>query len=47
MSTLASIGLNVMAPDEGNMHVLLHAGDEDQKERGCDRSRRAASARAF
>src|SRR3954453_14879668 len=33
VSTLASIGLNVMAPDEGNMHVLLHAGDEAQKER--------------
>jgi acyl-CoA dehydrogenase len=33
VSALASIGLNVMAPDEGNMHVLLHAGDEDQKER--------------
>src|SRR3954451_1618137 len=33
VSTLASIGLNVMAPDEGNMHVLLHAGDEEQKQR--------------
>lgn len=33
VSTLASIGLNVMAPDEGNMHVLLHAGDEAQNER--------------
>ena len=33
VSALASIGLNVMAPDEGNMHVLLHAGDEEQKER--------------
>ena len=33
VSSLASIGLNVMAPDEGNMHVLLHAGDEEQKER--------------
>src|SRR3954447_15307959 len=33
VSTLASIGLNVMAPDEGNMHVLLHAGDDEQKER--------------
>ncbi len=33
VSMLASIGLNVMAPDEGNMQVLLHAGDEAQKER--------------
>jgi acyl-CoA dehydrogenase len=33
VSILASIGLNVMAPDEGNMHVLLHAADEHQAER--------------
>jgi acyl-CoA dehydrogenase len=33
VSALASIALNVMAPDEGNMHVLLHAGDHEQKER--------------
>ncbi|HEY5438946.1 MAG TPA: acyl-CoA dehydrogenase family protein, partial [Acidimicrobiales bacterium] len=25
--------LNCMAPDEGNMHTLLHWGNEDQKER--------------
>jgi alkylation response protein AidB-like acyl-CoA dehydrogenase len=33
VSALASIGLNAMAPDEGNMHVLLHAADEGQAER--------------
>jgi alkylation response protein AidB-like acyl-CoA dehydrogenase len=33
VSMLASIGLNAMAPDEGNMHVLLHAADETQAER--------------
>jgi acyl-CoA dehydrogenase len=33
VSTLASIGLNAMAPDEGNMHVLLHAAGKEQAER--------------
>jgi acyl-CoA dehydrogenase len=32
VSTLASIALNVMAPDEGNMHLLLHAGNAEQRE---------------
>jgi acyl-CoA dehydrogenase len=32
-SVLASLGLNAMAPDEGNMHTLLIAGDDEQKER--------------
>jgi acyl-CoA dehydrogenase len=32
-SYLASLALNAMAPDEGNMHLLLHAGTEEQKER--------------
>ena len=32
-SPLASIGLNAMAPDEGNMHVLLHAADPEQAAR--------------
>ena len=32
-SALASYALNVMAPDEGNMHLLLEAGNEEQKER--------------
>jgi len=32
-SGLASLGLNAMAPDEGNMHTLLIAGTDDQKER--------------
>jgi len=31
-SPLASLGLNAMAPDEGNMHTLLIAGDEAQLE---------------
>jgi acyl-CoA dehydrogenase len=30
---LAALGLNAMAPDEGNMHTLLLAGTEEQKER--------------
>ncbi len=30
---LAALGLNAMAPDEGNMHTLLLAGDDEQKER--------------
>ncbi|MGH2675801.1 MAG: acyl-CoA dehydrogenase family protein [Actinomycetota bacterium] len=30
---LASLAINAMAPDEGNMHLLLHAGTEEQKER--------------
>jgi acyl-CoA dehydrogenase len=29
---LAALGLNAMAPDEGNMHTLLLAGTEEQKE---------------
>jgi acyl-CoA dehydrogenase len=33
VSTLASIGLNAMAPDEGNMHLLLHAATPEQAER--------------
>jgi len=32
-SGLASLAMNVMAPDEGNMHLLLEAGTPDQKER--------------
>jgi len=32
VSQLASLGLNAMAPDEGNMHTLLIAGDEAQLE---------------
>ncbi|MDQ3955188.1 MAG: acyl-CoA dehydrogenase family protein [Actinomycetota bacterium] len=33
VSGLASLGLNAMAPDEGNMHLLLHAASDEQKER--------------
>jgi alkylation response protein AidB-like acyl-CoA dehydrogenase len=33
VSGLASLGLNAMAPDEGNMHTLMIAGSEEQKER--------------
>ena len=33
VSGLASLALNVMAPDEGNMHLLLEAGTSEQKER--------------
>ena len=33
VSGLASYALNCMAPDEGNMHLLLHAGNVAQKER--------------
>lgn len=33
VSALASLGLNAMAPDEGNMHTLLHAGTPEQLER--------------
>lgn len=33
VSGLASLGLNAMAPDEGNMHTLLMAGTQEQKER--------------
>ncbi len=32
VSPLASLGLNAMAPDEGNMHTLLIAGNDEQKE---------------
>ena len=32
VSGLASLGLNAMAPDEGNMHTLLIAGSEEQLE---------------
>jgi acyl-CoA dehydrogenase len=32
VSALASLGLNAMAPDEGNMHTLLMAGDAEQLE---------------
>jgi acyl-CoA dehydrogenase len=30
---LAALGMNCMAPDEGNMHTLLLAGSEEQRER--------------
>jgi alkylation response protein AidB-like acyl-CoA dehydrogenase len=30
---LAALGMNCMAPDEGNMHTFLIAGSEEQKER--------------
>lgn len=33
VSVLAPLGLNAMAPDEGNMHTLLIAGTQEQKER--------------
>src|SRR5437870_3996593 len=33
VSGLASLALNVMAPDEGNMHLLLEAGTPEQRER--------------
>ena len=33
VSSLASLALNAMAPDEGNMHLLLHAGTPEQLER--------------
>jgi alkylation response protein AidB-like acyl-CoA dehydrogenase len=33
VSGLASLALNVMAPDEGNMHLLLEAGTPEQMER--------------
>src|SRR5712691_8602320 len=33
VSGLASLALNCMAPDEGNMHLLLHAADDRQNER--------------
>jgi acyl-CoA dehydrogenase len=32
-SALAPLAINAMAPDEGNMHTLLTAGTEEQKER--------------
>jgi acyl-CoA dehydrogenase len=30
---LAALGMNAMAPDEGNMHTLLLAGSDEQRER--------------
>jgi alkylation response protein AidB-like acyl-CoA dehydrogenase len=33
VSALASLAINSMAPDEGNMHTLLNAGTAEQKER--------------
>jgi acyl-CoA dehydrogenase len=33
VSALASLALNCMAPDEGNMHLLLHTASSEQKER--------------
>ncbi len=33
VSGLASLALNCMAPDEGNMHLLLHAATPQQRER--------------
>jgi len=33
VSALAPLALNCMAPDEGNMHLVLHAGTEEQKQR--------------
>ncbi len=47
VSGLASLGLNAMAPDEGNMHTLLIAGDDDSWRRSSARSQRAGRARAL
>jgi len=33
VSYLASLAVNCMAPDEGNMHLLLSAGTDEQKDR--------------
>jgi acyl-CoA dehydrogenase len=33
VSSVASLALNCMAPDEGNMHLLLHAASPEQQER--------------
>lgn len=33
VSGLASLAINAMAPDEGNMHLLLHAGTDEQRAR--------------
>lgn len=33
VAPLGALGMNCMAPDEGNMHTLLLAGTEEQKER--------------
>ena len=33
VAPLASLALNAMAPDEGNMHLMLEAGTDEQKER--------------
>src|SRR5919202_500756 len=33
VSALASLALNCMAPDEGNMHLLEHAATDAQKEK--------------
>jgi acyl-CoA dehydrogenase len=33
VSGLASLAINAMAPDEGNMHLLLHAANDEQRER--------------
>jgi acyl-CoA dehydrogenase len=33
VSILASLAINAMAPDEGNMHLLLHAANDEQKQR--------------
>jgi alkylation response protein AidB-like acyl-CoA dehydrogenase len=33
VSAVAPLALNCMAPDEGNMHLLLHAGTGEQKDR--------------
>ena len=46
VSALASLGLNAMAPDEGNMHTLLIAGTPRSSTRSWGRSRRAACAPA-
>jgi acyl-CoA dehydrogenase len=47
VSLLASLGLNAMAPDEGNMHTLLLAGTPGQLREYLARSLPGTSARAL
>ena len=42
----ASYVVNCYAPDEGNMHTLLHWGTDDQQERYLARCARGPFARA-
>ena len=44
-ASLGPFALGCQAPDEGNMHTLLHFGTDEQKRDSCARSAKATADR--